>query len=169
MKKLFVLVLSVLIVLAAGCAKTPAPSIEEIYAAIKEQISADLREVGFTYEDFAEEELPSYFLADLKGEGADYILPDLNKEDVQGGYVIKASMNINSNQVALIQSVPGKTQAVRTALEAELASQRQLWDSYLPDQAEKVRNTIIPVKGDFIIYITYPDPASIEGVFNGFF
>ena len=170
MKKFFALAtLLALISVQVGCAKSPAPSTAEIYAALKEQIAADLREVGFTDGDFAENELPSYFLTDLTGEGQDYVLPDLNKEDVQEGYVIKASMNINSNQVALIRAVPGKVEAVRAALELELASQRQLWDSYLPDQAEKVHNTIISAKGDFIIYITYPDPAAIEEVFNGFF
>lgn len=85
---------------------------------------------------------------------------------MEEGFVIKASMMVSSDQIALIKAAPGKMETIQEALEAELASQLALWESYLADQAEKVQNAIITIRGDIIIYITYPDAEAIEAVFN---
>lgn len=153
----------------AGCGGQPSgsnASVEDIYSEIIEFISDDLREAGFTDEDFEAEELPGYVVTDLKGDEAEWVLPDLNKDDVEEGYVIAAAMMLNSDQVIVLRAAEGKAQAVKEVLEAELAAQLDLWESYLADQAEKVQNTILTVQGDFIIYITYTDPEGIEEIFN---
>lgn len=173
MKKIIsILALSLIVLLLVGCSdKTPAAnaSVEDIYTSIKDQIGQDLRDTGFGDADFEAEELPGYTLIDLKGPDAEYALPELNKDDVEAGFVIKASMMLNSDQIVIIKAAPGKIEPVKEALEAELASQLALWESYLADQAEKVQNAIITVQGDFLVYITYPDAEAIEAIFNDAF
>lgn len=155
--------------LIAGCNGQPAggnASVEELYNEIKGHISEDLRNLGFGDDDFDAEELPGYAVIDLKGEEADWVLAELNKDDVQEGFVIKAAMMLNSDQIILIKAAPGKVNEIKAVLEAEHAAQLDLWENYLADQAVKVRDTIISVQGDFIIYITYPDAEGIEAIFD---
>lgn len=162
------LALTALIMATAGCAggagKTA--SVEDIFAFIKEKMMQDLKDAGYEDADFEAEELPGYTVTDLKGEGAEHVLADLDKDLVEAGFVIKASMMLNSDQIVVIKAVSGKVGAVRQALEAEQAAQLQLWESYLADQAEKVHNAIISARGDFVILIIYPDAEGIEAIFD---
>ena len=41
-----------------------------------------------------------------------------------------------------------------------------MWEMYLPDQFEKVKNNLILSKGTYLIYITYDNPEAIEKIFN---
>lgn len=170
MKKISAILIILLAgLLAAGCAggKTPAVNVpvDDIYDSIKEQIVADLREVGYQDADFAAEELPGYIVYDLKGENAEQVLAPLNKDDVQEGFVIKAAMMLNSDQIAIIKAAEGKVETIKAALEDELEAQNATWSQYLPDQAAKVTNTIISVQGDYVIYITYADAEAVEEIF----
>ena len=154
-------------VLLFGCAgggSATEGSIEEVLEALKEAITEDLREIGFTDADFDAEELPGYIITDILGEGGEYVLMEMDKGLVEEGYIIAASMMLNSDQVIVIKAASGKVNDVKAALEAEHAAKLALWEDYLADQAEKVRNTIIEVEGDFIYYITYPDAEGLEEV-----
>lgn len=167
-KTIALLTLLAMAILVVGCSSTGGSNAtaEGIYAAIKEKIVEDLKEAGYQDADFEAEELPGYIVTDLKGEDAEHVLSGLDKEEVEEGFVIKASMMLNSDQVIIIKAVPGKLPSVQEALEAELASQLELWGSYLADQAEKVQNAIITTQGGYIISITYPDAQGIEAIFN---
>lgn len=162
------LIILALVIMIAGCSGGAGgtASVDTIYASIKEKMVQDLKDAGYQDADFAGEELPGYIVTDLKGEGAENVLADLDKAHVEAGFVIKASMMLNSDQIIVIKAAPGKIGAVRKALEAELAAQLQLWESYLADQAEKVQNAIISTQGGFIISITYPDAQGIEAIFD---
>lgn len=168
MKKIIALLIIAALAMAVGCSggAGKAASVEEIYAAIQEKMVQDLKAAGYQDADFEAEELPGYTVTDLKGEGADNVLADLDKDLVEAGFVIKASMMLNSDQIAVIKAAPGKVGAVQQALEAEQAAQLQLWESYLADQAEKVHNAIISARGGFIILIIYSDAEGIEAIFD---
>ena len=109
------LALTALIMATAGCAggagKTA--SVEDIFAFIKEKMVQDLKDAGYEDADFEAEELPGYTVTDLKGEGAEHLLADLDKDLVEAGFVIKASMMLNSDQIVVIKAVSGKVGAVR--------------------------------------------------------
>jgi len=170
LKKLVaLLVLLVFAVMVVGCnggGQGTDISVDDLYEAIKDQIIEDLRDLGFGDEDFAVEEIPGYTYYDLKGDDADYVLTEMDKDLVEEGFVIKATMMLNSDQIVVIKAASGKIDEVKAALETEQDNQLAMWEDYLADQAEKVRNTIIAVQGDYIIYVTYPDADAIEAIFT---
>ena len=168
MKQVSILVVLLCGLLLIGCTGGAQGNVDmdDLFDSIKDQIQTDLREFGFGDEDFAAEVLPGYTIFDIKGEDADYVLPEMDKDDVEEGIAIKASMMLNSDQIVILKAAAGKVDSVKEALEAELEGQLELWENYLADQAAKVRETIITVQGDYIIYITYPNPEAIEDIFN---
>lgn len=169
MKKNIALLCMLLLLSVAGCgggAPAREVSVDLLFDQITEKIEADLHQAGFKDEDFAAEELPGYIIFDLKGEDSDFVLTTVDKDKVEEGFVIAGSTMFNSDQIAVIKAVPGETDAIKKALEAEQQAQVELWEDYLPAQAEKVQKTIITARDDYLIYITYPDPEAIEEIFS---
>ena len=68
----------------------------------------------------------------LNEEIRDILMPPLNLEDDQ--YTAFASMMVRSYAVAIVKPAEGKTNEVKAALEAYVASEQQSMEHYLEDQ-----------------------------------
>jgi len=157
-----------IVILAAGCGGSkPAAteiSMTDLLEDIKDLIAEDLREQGCTDQDFEAEELPGYAITDLKSEEGQWALPE-GSDDAVEGFMIKAGM-LNADQIIVLKATPGKAESFKSIFEAQKTSQLDMWESYAPQQAVKVEDTIIDVQGDYVIYITYADADGIEALFN---
>ncbi|HPZ90881.1 MAG TPA: DUF4358 domain-containing protein [Bacillota bacterium] len=151
----------------AGCsgAKGGDADPAEIFAAIKDHVRADLEAAGYSDEDFQLQELPGYRIVNLQGADFEQLPPGIRPDDFREGYMLEADMMLNADRIILFQAEKGKAGAIQDALELYQAAQLQMWEQYMADQAEKVRNTIISARGDLVIYITYPDADAIVDIF----
>lgn len=167
MKKL-VLVAVVLLCMsvAVGCGGQKVEvSLEDVFEDIKAVVKADLEEV-MDEEAFETEELPGYIVADLESEEAEYMLAGINEDDLEEGYMIAPMMNTSSDMILLFQAKEGKADSVMASLDEVLESQTETWSTYLPDQFEKVENAIIEQEGDYVLYVVYSAPETIQEVFT---
>lgn len=176
MKRLALMVISLFLVgVLAACGgkdtiEEEKVSLEEIYTDIKDEMAKDLKEGGVE-EPLVDGKLQSYLELDLtKSDPENEFFIErlqLDKEQLEAGYVIAALMNVNADEMILLkakdeESVP----ALKEILENELKNQVQTWEQYLPEQYEKVKNNMIKTNGQYLIYITYDQPEKIAELFN---
>lgn len=150
-------------------------SLEEIFSSIKDQIAEDLQEAGLGEDVYVDGQLQMYIETDLTDETAtddplvEMLLENMKIDSSQlaNGYVLQAAMNVNSDQIILLEAADeAEVAALQEGLERELENQHRIWESYLPDQYEKVKNNIIKVDGLFILYATYDDAQKLEAIFD---
>ncbi|GMQ56459.1 hypothetical protein AN1V17_08520 [Vallitalea sediminicola] len=144
-------------------------SVDDIAAAIREQIKQDMIEQGMSEEDFTEEGvIPGYIDGDLKSEEENPMITiEINKEDIEEGRLIAPMINLNSNQIIILKaSEESKVSDLQAVLESVKESQVGVWEQYLPDQYEKVKNNIIKTNGKYLLYVTYDNPEKIEEIFD---
>ena len=171
MKKIISLSLIIISLFAlVGCTErvneNGAVSFNDVVENIKDVIREDLKGFGYTDEDFAGEELPGYFELDLRNEEDRAMFDIFNENDFDDAYVIQPMMNLSSNLIIIVKAKDSASvNNLKEGLEEVRDSQESLWSQYLPDQYEKVKNNIIKVEGDYLIYITYDDAEKIEEVF----
>lgn len=169
MKKLSVLLLLfVTTVCLFGCSGPKVP-VEDIAAEIKEAIKEHMIAGGIPEEQF-ENGLPGYIEADILEEGSAMWLssPDLFDEDTIDEGVILASMfNVNSDEILIVKAKDKRSvKDLLVAMETEKENRLRLWETYLPNQYEKVKNTVIKSEGLYLLYATYKDPEVVEGAFQ---
>lgn len=166
MKKSFLLFsFIVLMIIVAACGDSGSGEVtidtSELMDSIEAKISEDMDgETGmFGRSDLKDEEDPmSQMSLDMLG---------IDAELIASGYSLESIMNINSTTIMVIEAASADdVPAVEEGLEALLENQVNVWSQYLPDQYEKVENNIIKTAGNYLIYITYDDPAGIEAIFD---
>ena len=141
-------------------------SFEDIYEAIKDEMAegADVEQAGYMEVDLMEENSDD-FAAAIYEEAL-----QLDQEQLSNGKVIAAAMNINSDEMILLEAADAShVEALQEALENRKEDEYLSWETYLPDQFEKVKNNIIKTNGNFLLYVTYEDPEAVEARFDGFF
>ncbi|AST90781.1 hypothetical protein BC6307_05525 [Sutcliffiella cohnii] len=179
MKKLLIILVSVIIFsLLVACNNKGEQAgknveLETIWMEIKEHIAKDLEDNGI--ENALENGvLQLYVEANLTGTADEnptkqMILEhtQINEESINAGYYLAAMMNVNSDQIILLQAKDrDHVEDLQASLERELEAQTQTWEQYLPDQYEKVKNNVIQVNGNYLLYVTYEKPDSIVEIFN---
>lgn len=185
MKKFNILLLSIVLIIMAGCTKqsdngnkeTTNADFNAIVHAIKEQMAKDMKEDGVEEEVLVDGELLYYIQTDLTAsEESDPGVPiwlekmDLNQGDLAKGVVIAPMMNVKSDEIIVLEAKDeAKVDSLKASLEKELEAQELTWQQYLPDQYEKVKQNVIKTKGKYLIYITYTNPEKIEKVFENQF
>jgi hypothetical protein len=161
-------VLSLILVLA-GCGQGKNVPISGIMAKVKEAIKADLIGNGFSEDDFTEG-LPGFMEADILEEDFSMLLSDpelLDRDLIGEGIVLGSMFNINSSEIIVLKAKEeSDVQTLKEALEKEKENRLKQWESYLPDQYEKVQNTLIKVEGKYLLYATYDDTTIIEESFD---
>lgn len=91
----------------------------------------------------------------------------VERDLVASGYGYQSMMNVNSTAILLLEAASTEdVDTLKSGLEAYLENQVNVWSQYLPDQYEKVENNIIKTAGNYLIYITYENPESIETIFD---
>ena len=177
MKKLMMLItvlMSVLVVVACQSQDnegTSKETLKNIFEETKAEIVHALKADGVE-EPLIDGKLASHMEVDLmdeKDEQSDFYLDmlQINRDQLAGGYVIASMMNVNSNEIIMLEAKEkSEVPALEEALKAELEAQTQTWETYLPDQFEKVKNNKILTNGNILMYITYDEPEKLEEIFN---
>ncbi len=159
-----------LALMVTGCSsKVSDAAVADIFAQIDDVIKADLEANGVELDD-AEEELPGYVRTDLLDGELRFVLADedlLDLDLIAEGVALQSMWNISSTEILVIKA---KDVAAAEQLEAALQQEKELrleqWATYLPDQHQKVQNTLIKVDGVHLLYATYENSDQIEAAFD---
>lgn len=140
--------------------------LSEVFEEIKEEIAADY---GGDLQGLVEIDLTENEEDPLQ----DMILDETglaDEEMIENGYILASAMNVNSDAIILLEAKEeDDISSLEEGLEEYLEFQHGVWEIYLPDQFEKVENTIIESKGKYIIYITSENPENIKEIFEDAF
>ncbi len=85
----------------------------------------------------------------------------LNMEDVEEYKGKYSNVNISTDEILIIKTAKGKTDAVKEACEARQKAKADQFAMYLEDQALKAQNGRIVVKGDYVIFVIAGDSTRI--------
>ena len=175
-------VLLVILVLAACGSKTDENtpttgdvSFDEVYASIEDAMLE-----GLIQEDDSltkDELLSNYIIEDLTQSVADnpsveflFEKMGIEQDSIANGTALFAMMNLNADEVILLEAKTDEdVELLKAGLEKELATQIQMWEQYLPDQYEKVKQNVIKTNGKFLIYVTASNPEEIGQAFDKHF
>lgn len=175
MKKLIsLLVIALTVVAFAGCNQKETVdtnvSVKDIVENIKAKMAEDMIAGGMPEENLQEGNVPGYMEIDLTADSEENLNlfgDAVNKDDIAEGIVFEQMINVNSNLIIVLKAKDeSSVENVKASLDEVKAQQENIWSTYLPDQYEKVKNTIIKNEGLYFIYITYEDPESIETIFD---
>lgn len=170
MKKIILTVLSLALVFTmVGCSeKTPDVSIKDMMSEIKNIMKEDMIAGGVKEDSFEDGNIPGFMEIDFTAEEKSPFAPEnINPEDLEEGIFLGQMINIKSDMIIVLKAKDeSKVEALKTELEKIHEQQKGIWETYLPDQYEKVQNTIIKTNGNYLIYITYDSPEKIEDVFD---
>lgn len=172
MKKIIALSVVLLTLLAfVGCSSQETEvnvTISEIMEAVKNQMADDMKAGGMPEDNFKDGKLPGYMEVDLTGEESQSQIMELfNSEDIEEGVVLQQMINIKSDLIIVVKAKDEtKVEGVKESLNKVKEQQENIWSKYLPDQYEKVKNNVIKTNGNYVIYITYDNPESIEEKFE---
>lgn len=172
MKKIIALSVVLLTLLAfVGCSSQEAEvnvTVSEIIEAVKNQMADDMKAGGMPEDNFKDGKLPGYMEVDLTGEESQSQIMELfNSEDIEEGVVLQQMINIKSDLIIIVKAKDEtKVEGVKESLSKVKEQQENIWSKYLPDQYEKVKNNVIKTNGNYVIYITYDNPESIEEKFE---
>lgn len=70
-------------------------------------------------------------------------------------------------ELLLVKLDSGQAEAVRNAMEARIASQRESFDGYGPDQVALLDRSAVEVRGNYALLIVAEDPESVLRAFTG--
>lgn len=91
----------------------------------------------------------------------------IERDLIASGFGYQSMMNVNSTVIMVLEAASADdVAAVKEGMEAYLDNQVGVWEQYLPDQYEKVKNNVIKTEGNYLIYITYYNPENIETIFD---
>lgn len=86
-------------------------------------------------------------------------------------YIIyQAMINVKSDEFAIFKVKDAKDlPLIEKGIQKRLEMIDKIWQSYLPDQHEKVKKNIIIKKDNYILFSISDNQAKVEEVFNSFF
>lgn len=171
MKRIMILLVTMALVLGVtGCTKPVNVPIADVLAEVKEAIKTDLLASGSFTEEDLEEGLPGLLEGDLLKDDLMMFVSDpdiFKKELISEGAILAPMFNVMSDEIILLKAKDrGAVKELQSALEEEKENRLKQWETYLPNQHEKVKNTIIKVEGQYLLYATWEDPTIIEAAFD---
>lgn len=87
--------------------------------------------------------------------------------DVESYSVLAPSMNVRSSLVVMLTPKQGREQAVTEMMDTVMENYQKQWDSYLPDQAELVRNRSFEKIGDTLVYVISVNNTGVLDAIRG--
>lgn len=126
------------------------PSVKEISDKI-------LKEVKFSHVVVMNEELSKEFYPFDRNLVSEYI-------------IYQAMINVRSDEIAVFKVKDASNIAeVEKGIQKRLDQLDKIWQSYLPDQYDKVKKHIILKKDNYILFSVSDDQKKVEEIFNSFF
>ena len=172
MKKIIVLMVVMALAFSiTGCTKPAADvSIADVLEEVKEAIRADLLAGGnFTEEDL-KDDLPGLIEGNMLEDDLMMYISDpelFDKDLISEGYILAPMFNIMSDEIIVLKAKDADAaKDLKAALEQEQENRLKQWETYLADQHEKVKNTIIKAEGQYLLYATWSDATIIEAAFD---
>jgi hypothetical protein len=158
--------LSLILPLSAGCKKDngASQSLESILQAVKERIAADLRDQGYTDEDFADDPLPGFMIGEIDPEEL-----GIGGNLIDSSFVIRPGFGISPDEIIVIKAESGKASDVRQALEARNSEREAFYRDYDPAGADRIANATLKVKGDYVICIIFDNAEAFEALIDQLF
>jgi|GEM_PF-2058147 len=160
-KILAMIVAATMILTFASCTKTGGESKDNVDAlpAIRDVIFETLKQNlidndGMAESDFNGGDLLVY--TETKPGGEDFYPPvDLPEGAAKDAVFFQAMMMTNSDLIVVIEYDDIAT--AEQYMDDLRSYQEGVWGEYLPDQMEKVQNSVTETIGKYIVYITYSD------------
>ena len=144
-------------------------SLDDVAAVITAEMKTFLLNGGVAEEDFTGNALPSYSIMRLKDEN--FQLPiEYDKNKLEDALVITHNMNVKSDMIVVLKA---KTEAdvpeVENYAKMIRDEQYRTWETYLPDQFEKVKQNSTKTFGRYVVYITHDEPQKISSAVEKLF
>ena len=124
------------------------------------EVAADALHANITYEDDMKE-LDSSML------GTTY--PELKAEDVVKSKVY-TSLAATTEEIAVFEAKDAAAaDRIEAAMKARVTAQKELYESYAPEEAARVQKAVIVKKGNYVLFCVAGDPAKAEAEINKLF
>ena len=133
--------------------------LEDIRAALVEQIATMLREQGYTDEDFKWSELPGMDIVD-EMTGDDFGI----ETGVETGFAIRAGMGLSPDDIVVIKITGDKADEIKATIKEGNQQKYEFFVDYNPAGASKIQTAIVEVYGDYVINIIFDDAEAIQAI-----
>lgn len=154
MKKRLAVILSILVmaVIFVSCGGEK--------ATIDVEVAADALHANITYEDD---------MKVLDGELLGTTYPELKTEDVVKSKVY-TSLAATTEEIAVFEAKDAAAaDRIEAAMKARVTAQKELYESYAPEEAARVQKAVIVKKGNYVLFCVAGDPAKAEAEINKLF
>lgn len=144
------------------------PFAQDIKEAIHQVIKEDGIAGGVPEENYQDGQLSGYLFETLPAGFDNIPQSGIDASLVEDGVVAMAMINVKSDMIYVLKAVDeAASEKLEEQLEQVHADQVQVWEQYLPDQYEKVKNAIIEKDGLYLYYIVYDNPEKLEDAIQG--
>lgn len=93
----------------------------------------------------------------------------LTGEDYDEFCVYWAGSGADADEVCIIRAKDGKTDTVKRAVQARLDAQKTAYQDYVPAQYDRLCQTQVTVRGDYVFWVVSADNQKALEVFNAAF
>lgn len=93
---------------------------------------------------------------------------DINPDDLNS-YVLKSPMMVvKSTEIFIAHIKDGKMNEVKSGIEKRVKALEEIWENYLQDQYELVKNHKIETSGNYVIFVVSEEAEKIVNIFKDF-
>ena len=90
----------------------------------------------------------------------------LDPNEYEGARLYYPNTNMGAEELLLIRlSDSSQKEAISSAIQGRLATQKKSFDGYGADQTAMLENSIVRVRESFALFVSAADPGSVEKVF----
>lgn len=150
---------------AGGLYAEDTPFAAKVKTALHSYISQYFISAGVGPEAFADGAMDSYLMEALPAGFAAIGDTPIRQELVQDGVVMLNMLNVRADAVYVLQAAD---EAGAKELEADLQEvqrrHKETWESYLPDQYEKVEKAAIGRVGNVAYYVVFDEVKELEEI-----
>ncbi len=153
MKRILATILAVLgvAVMATSCGGT---------VTLDVNAAADALHSNITYEDE---------LVELDAAMLETTYPELNTEDVVKSKVY-TSLAATTEEIAVFEAKDtAALSRIEAAMNARVTAQKELYESYAPEEAARVQKAVIVKKGNYLLFCVAGDPAQVQAEIDKLF
>lgn len=91
----------------------------------------------------------------------------LNADDYDGVMIYISATNMYANEMVLIKLKDvSQADSVQKAIEERIDSQINIFEGYAPEATALLKNAILDIRGNYILYIVDPDAVRIDEAFR---
>lgn len=131
----------------------------------------DSKEVNVAVNDIADkiiDEIEMGQLLTMPDEMAEASYP-FDRSIVSEFVIYQAMMNVQSDEFAIFKvKDKDKISEIESAIENRAQKLNKIWETYLPDQHEKVKNYIVEKNGNYVMFAVTPDQEKAKEIFDSF-